>query len=264
MKEMIEKTAVRICFMLSALLLAITACGPDPFFIPVKHIDGVPDTGVEGKILPLNGKVTPDFATYKDISWIVTDNGNTVAVIKENRLVAVDSGLVSIRAVIANGTAEGRDYTQDFIVTIREIKVINNILELEQYLSAQPANTPGYPYFIKLELDFNGVASTLNNYPDKYVGLDFSNTIQTIMENTFFNCKSIVEVTIPVNVKAIGALAFCNCYGLTSVTFEGFISFASFADDAFPGDLRDKYMTGGIGTYITNAPADDNSVWKKQ
>jgi len=30
------------------------------------------------------------------------------------------------------------------------------------------------------------------------------------------------------------------------------------------GDLKDKYLAGGIGTYKTTAPVSDRSVWTKQ
>jgi len=30
------------------------------------------------------------------------------------------------------------------------------------------------------------------------------------------------------------------------------------------GDLREKYLAGGIGTYTTTAPVNDFSKWTKQ
>jgi hypothetical protein len=30
------------------------------------------------------------------------------------------------------------------------------------------------------------------------------------------------------------------------------------------GDLRNKYLAGGMGTYTTTAPVSQSSVWRKQ
>jgi hypothetical protein len=54
--------------------------------------------------------------------------------------------------------------------------------------------------------------------------------------------------------------AFTYCEKLTSVTFQGMITADNFRDDAFYGDLRDKYLAGGIGTYTTENP-ELNAVW---
>jgi len=68
-------------------------------------------------------------------------------------------------------------------------------------------------------------------------------------------------------------VAFDSCRSLTDVTFLGIIA----TDDLggsyyiggpfyspFMGDLRDKYLTDGIGTYTTTAPVGSSSVWMKQ
>jgi len=60
-------------------------------------------------------------------------------------------------------------------------------------------------------------------------------------------------------------LAFADCKSLTSVTFQGKIDSDKFGY-AFSdsGDLRDKYLAGGIGTYTTTAPVNSKSKWTKQ
>jgi hypothetical protein len=57
---------------------------------------------------------------------------------------------------------------------------------------------------------------------------------------------------------------FVCCTSLTSVTFQGTIPSSGFVSSIFPGDLQDKYLAGGIGTYTTTAPVTWNSVWTKQ
>ncbi|MCL2213624.1 MAG: hypothetical protein FWC06_00300 [Treponema sp.] len=49
--------------------------------------------------------------------------------------------------------------------------------------------------------------------------------------------------------------------GLTGVTFQGTINQDDFVDAHFPGDLRDKYLAGGVGTHTR---ADNGAVWTKQ
>jgi len=94
----------------------------------------------------------------------------------------------------------------------------------------------------------------------------------------------ITDVTIPDSVTSIGSGAFVNYlfWNLTSVTFQGTITAENLGSSdgdsfgsPFSGDLRDKYLAGGIGTYTTTAPMfhyDSNgnitsmepSVWTKQ
>jgi len=115
-KEMRRKTTFKsvVTVILAALFLAIAGCGPDPFYIHVASIEGVPETGEAGTPLILTGNVRPAFASNKDIVWVVIDAGTTGASISGNILNTSAGGTVKIRAIIANGEAEGKDYTQDF------------------------------------------------------------------------------------------------------------------------------------------------------
>jgi predicted small secreted protein len=96
------------------------------------------------------------------------------------------------------------------------------------------------------------------------------NSVTSIGNYAFVNCRGLTSVTIPNSVTSIGDYAFSECIGLTSVKFEGTINSANFSsDNSFPGDLRDKYIVGGIGTYKTTTPVPDdlwewNPVWTKQ
>jgi len=61
-------------------------------------------------------------------------------------------------------------------------------------------------------------------------------------------------------------LAFYDCTSLTSVRFEGTIASDKLGSrfPPFDGDLREKYLAGGIGTYTTTAPVDyKEAVWTK-
>jgi len=95
-----------------------------------------------------------------------------------------------------------------------------------------------------------------------------SQTFTSIGRGTFYVCPSLTSVTIPDSVKNIGRVAFYGCDSLTSVTFEGRISSGNFYggglyyEPTFPGDLRDKYLAEGIGTYTR--PNGDSETWTKR
>ena len=123
-----EKISKKSIFPLfTVLFFVLTACGPDPFFIPVKSISGVPDTGTVGIPLTLTGTVNPVFASNNVITWLLNDDETTGAVIEGNVLSTQTNGIVSIKARVVNGIAEGKDYTKDFIIIFVEKEPILNI-----------------------------------------------------------------------------------------------------------------------------------------
>jgi len=90
----------------------------------------------------------------------------------------------------------------------------------------------------------------------------------------FEQCASLTSITIPKKVTRIGDYAFYGCTNLTSVTFQGTIAadkFGSVNDgysfSPFNGDLRAKYLAGGIGTYKVTEKEKDYDIpktWTKQ
>jgi hypothetical protein len=97
----------------------------------------------------------------------------------------------------------------------------------------------------------------------------FGIPVTGIGRDAFRDRSSITGITIPNSVTSIGGQAFDGCTSLTSVTFQGTIKSNDFASYAFAlsgwsgyiGDLRDKYLARGIGTYTR---ARDGLVWTKQ
>ena len=57
------------------------------------------------------------------------------------------------------------------------------------------------------------------------------NSVTSIGEGTFYDCRSLTSVTIPDSVTSIGNSAFCGCSNLTSITIPGDI--VSIGDEAF-------------------------------
>jgi hypothetical protein len=88
------------------------------------------------------------------------------------------------------------------------------------------------------------------------------NSVTSIEQWAFVYCTSLTSITIPNSVNSIGEWAFSGCTSLTSVTFQGTIAEDDFEYSAFYyGDLRDKYLAGGKGTYVRES---DSYTWEKQ
>jgi hypothetical protein len=167
-------------------------------------------------------------------------------------------------------------------------KSLNSATELKEYLDKQPANSPDKPIKVAMKANdmmIGNIREVLQN-ADKYVSLDLSGSPLTeIPGRAFYECKTLVGITIPNGVTSIGREAFedsgltsvtipssvtsigrwaFNCRNLTSVTFQGTFSDQINEDSFNTWDLIDKYRTGGIGTYTTTAPVNWNSIWAKQ
>jgi hypothetical protein len=98
--------------------------------------------------------------------------------------------------------------------------------------------------------------------PNSVTGIDNAQFDEFNAYGAFGNCANLVNITIPKNVKNIGSMAFNGCTNLTGVTFQSVIAEADFnPKDTFPGDLRDKYLKGGPGTYTRPSGGE---TWTKQ
>lgn len=94
-----------------------------PEFTAVTDITGIPGKMTEEETITLNGVVTPNTATNKEITYSIKDAGTTEAEITEvNKLTAKKAGTVTITAAVENGKTENSDYTKDFVITV-EAKV---------------------------------------------------------------------------------------------------------------------------------------------
>jgi len=150
---------------------------------------------------------------------------------------------------------------------------INSADELKKYLDSQPTNGPNNP--IKVTMSVNDrmiwdVASVISS-AGKYVSLTLSGSFLTsIPRRAFQQNYSLVSITIPKSVTSIEADAFSGCTDLTSVTFEGTIPSSEMWGNAFGGindysgyigDIVNKYLAGGPGTYKRSA---GSGVWKRE
>jgi hypothetical protein len=163
----------------------------------------------------------------------------------------------------------------------------NNLDGLKNWLNKQQNNSKSNPFKLKLKLpNLSGLADFLKGSSGKFVNLDLSGSNFTsigdnafkgltnltgltlpsgitggIGANAFDGCTSLTDITLPSGVTGIGAGAFAGCTSLTSVTFSGAIASGSLGEGAFPGDLIEKYLAGGAGTYTRTS---GGTTWTKE
>jgi formylglycine-generating enzyme required for sulfatase activity len=86
-------------------------------FTAVTGITGVPAYGTRGIPLTLAGTIEPA-AAGRTITWSVKDAETTGASVSGDTLLTTGLGTATLRATIANGSAEGTAYIEDFSITI--------------------------------------------------------------------------------------------------------------------------------------------------
>jgi endo-1,4-beta-xylanase len=88
-------------------------------FKGVSGISGIPEAMIAGIPLTLSGAVKPEDASNKTILWSVGSPGTTGASMSGgNILSAAAAGMVTVRATIAGGNADGTAYTRDFDINV--------------------------------------------------------------------------------------------------------------------------------------------------
>ena len=88
-------------------------------------------------------------------------------------------------------------------------------------------------------------------------------SVTTIQSAAFNQCSELSQVTIGSGVTYIGVNAFANCTNLVIVEFKNAVptSPGAFNSNAFPGDLREKSLAGGVGEYTRQ---NNSTTWTKQ
>jgi len=96
----------------------------------------------------------------------------------------------------------------------------------------------------------------------KLTSITIPTSVTSIEDSVFSDCYGLTSITIPASVTKISSDAFNFCRELTSVTFGGSIPASGFHANAFNrlGDLRNKYIAGGAGTYTRPAGGE---TWTK-
>ena len=78
---------------------------------------------------------------------------------------------------------------------------------------------------------YNYVQDTLIQYPCAKTSVTIPNSVTSIGDYAFNNCRNLTSITIPSNITSIGKEAFKDCRGLTSITIP--TSVTSIGDHAF-------------------------------
>jgi hypothetical protein len=136
--------------------------------------------------------------------------------------------------------------------SLKSVTIGNSVTRIEDSaFNGCPITSITIPNNVTYLSGFDGTSLTRITIPDSVI---------TIGNYAFYGCP-FSNVTIPNNVKSIGENAFRECPNLTSVTFQGTIPSGGLHTNAFYGlgDLRDRYLEMGPGTYTKNG-----STWTKE
>jgi hypothetical protein len=219
--------------------------------------------------------------TYATYTW--TSNYNISLKAGWNYWIAISSGTEYNRTytnTASQSLPSGFSWTVFYSRYYEEQLEYAAIEEKGNYLASQPANSQSNPYTIAMQLKYDyslgSLGYILRENPNKYVKVDLTGSTITAI-NGFNGCTTLTGITIPSSVTSIEPFAFGWCENLTSVTFKGSgsnLDYSAFGagmewDDNtntlcekyYIGDLREKYLAGGIGTYTRAANGD---TWTKQ
>jgi hypothetical protein len=135
-----------------------------------------------------------------------------------------------------------------------------SIADMYAWLQAQPNNTAGTPYAVKLNVA--ALTGLTNNYfSNKYVNLDLTgSTFPSIGDSAFSSCSRLASVTIPNSVTSIGKEAFAGCSSLASVTIPNGVT--SIGEIAFLScsSLASVTIPSGVTSIGKEAFADCNNL----
>ena len=168
---------------------------------------------------------------------------------------------------IPNKVASIGDFAFANCTSLNYITIPNSVTQIGKGIFANCANLTG----ITMGSNVTSIGFETFFGCTSLTDITIGSKVTSIGARAFYGCASLTDVTLPESVASIGARAFSDCASLISVTFQGTIisdklgsimgvdiGSATFTSP-FDGDLSEKYLEGGIGTY--NRIGD---VWTKQ
>ena len=191
----------------------------------------------------------------------------------------------NLNVTFLNGVVTIGDYSFDNCSRLSSVTIPNSVTSIGNYAFSGCTGLSS----VSIPNSVISIGDSSFRYCSGINILNIPNSVEIIWDNAFQSCTGLINVIIPDSVTIIWEGAFASCTGLssvvlgssvakieehafygcnalTSVTFKSNISSVNFSIyDAFPGDLRDKYLAagGGIGTYTTANPGT-SAVWVKQ
>lgn len=105
-----------------------------------------------------------------------------------------------------------------------------------------PAEIDGYTVSMVYDSAFAGNADV--------TAVHFADSITEIGEESFYNCTSLSDVTLPANLEVIGRYAFWNCPALTAITIPKTLERVDGNGAVFTGTTNLKTVTFAEGTTI--------------
>jgi len=143
----------------------------------------------------------------------------TVAPVTTFTITISGSGMTTISGTITFDPEEGKVAETKVITTITlTVKPLTETDNMDLSLAAKPANTPATAYSYKLKIyneEFWELLDLLGKYSNKYVKLDLSES--TLEGFGFWDCKTLVSITLPNTIISINGWSFIDCTNLTSV-----------------------------------------------
>jgi hypothetical protein len=194
---------------------------------------------------------------------VITPNSGASGLLKENIYFHI---LIHNRNVATPATLTFYKFSFELVDNENgtDNDTFNSLDDFKNWLNGKPNNSASSPYNVKLNLpNLSGLLDFLKGLSGKFVKLDFSgSSFTSIGADAFKGLTNLTGITLPSGITSIGANAFDGCTNLNSVTFNGTITSGNFSStNPFPGDLRDKYLSGGAGTYTRTS---GSTTWTKQ
>ena len=169
-------------------------------------------------------------ATYSDGSTSYVD-------VSLDMVSGFDSSVIGNQTL----TVTYSDCTVTFDIEIKEIKVVTIEATTSNVVDTISELSSGY-YLLKVSGEITSETIEKTSYAIRYsdarIALDLSaiTGLTSIGEKAFYNCSSLVNVTIPDGVTSIGNDAFQSCSSLASVTIPDNVT--SIGEEAFYGCSR--------------------------
>jgi len=251
-------------------------------------IQGLPVTGI-GKEAFKGKNITcvtiPNSVTSIGLWALSCENLTTINVAASNNTYSSQDGVLYDKAktaliqypegkigafTIPNSVTIIVDYSFTFCTGLTSITIPYGVISIggQAFVGCENLTSINIPDSV------TSIGSGAFSYCTSLTSVIIPNSVTSIGQVVFESCTSLTSITIGSGIKIIRGAIFSGCSKLTSVTFlctipsSGLINLGPIVNDGGRyydtfdiGDLRDKYLAGGIGTYTRE---NGGSTWTKK